>query len=406
MHIGIDGRALTNWRGFGVYLRELLAELSGLSGHDVTIFAEADQVRPDGPLAGLPAHWRRLALPPGGRSAFWREEVDLPRFYRHHPVDVFFHPDNNVCWHGGTPVVVTWHDSMVEMFPHYFFGHDPWRRTKGQIAHWLKLNLLKHTASRVITVSESSKRDLCRIGDLDPGRVVVVHNGVHPRFRPQRDVRLPERCAEQHDLQPGYILYAGGLNPHKNVEALVRSYAALTERDLGRPLPPLVLCGKLHDPDNPYIVTSAKQLQDLVQRLGLASRVRFLGYVPPDDRLVTLYNGASMLVFPSLYEGFGLPVAEALACGTPVITANSSSLPEVAGEAALLIDPGRTEQIAAAMAHLLTHEDLCERLSEAGPLQAARFRWESTARQTLAVLEAAGVAAPVPALTGTPSRIG
>lgn len=405
MHIGIDGRALANWRGFGVYLRELLAELGRLSGHDVTLFTAPGQER-DAWLAALPPHWRCVSLPAGGRSAFWREEVDLPRFYRQHAVDVFFHPDNNVCWHGGTPVVVTWHDSMVEMFPHYFFGAHPWRRAKGQVAHWLKLHLLRQTASRIITVSESSKRDLCRIGHLDPERVTVVHNGVHPRFRPQRDADLAGRCQVQHGLDPGYILYAGGLNPHKNVEALVRSYAALVDRDLGRPLPPLVLVGKLHDPDNPYIVTSAHQLQDLVQRLGLGNRVRFLGYVPPDDRLVTLYNGASMLVFPSLYEGFGLPVAEALACGTPVITANSSSLPEVAGAAALLVDPRRPEQIVAAMAHLLTHDGLCERLRQAGPLQAARFRWESTARQTLAVLEAAGTAAAVPALTGTPSRIG
>jgi glycosyltransferase involved in cell wall biosynthesis len=379
--------------------------LSRISAHEVTVFAEAAQARPDGPLASLPESWHRVALPPGGRSAFFREEVQLPRFYRHHPVDVFFHPDNNVCWHGQKPLVVTWHDSMVEMFPHYFFGHHPWRRTKGQLAHWLKLQLLRHTASRVITVSESSKQDLCRIGDLDPSRVVVVHNGVHPRFRPQRDAGLAERAFAQHGLLPGYILYAGGLNPHKNVEALVRAYAQLVDRDLGKPLPQLVLCGKLHDPDNPYIVTSARQLQDLVQRLGLAARVRFLGYVPPDERLVTLYNAASMLVFPSLYEGFGLPVAEALACGTPVITADGSSLPEVAGKAAILVQPKRTEQIAAAMALLLTHDDLCTRLREAGPVQAARFRWEYTARQTLAVLEAVGQAASVPTLAGTPSRI-
>jgi glycosyltransferase involved in cell wall biosynthesis len=405
MHIGIDGRALTNWRGFGVYLRELLAAMQRLSTHEVTIFAEADQIRADGPLASLPENWRQVVLPPGGRSAFFREELLLPRFYRRHPVDVFFHPDNNVCWHDHRPLVVTWHDSMVEMFPHYFFGRHPWRRTKGQLAHWLKLQLLRHTASRVITVSESSRQDLCRIGDLDPARVVVVHNGVHPRFRPQRDAGLAARAFEQHGLSPGYILYAGGLNPHKNVEALVQAYASLVDRDLGRPLPPLVLCGKLDDPDNPYIVTSARQLQGLVQRLGLGNRVRFLGYVPPDERLVTLYNAAAMLVFPSLYEGFGLPVAEALACGTPVITANGSSLPEVAGEAALLVNPHRTAQIAAAMAHLLTHDALCARLREAGPLQAAQFRWENTARQTIAVLEAAGMAAPAPALAGTPSRI-
>jgi glycosyltransferase involved in cell wall biosynthesis len=403
MRIGIDGRALTNWRGFGVYLRELLAAMGPLSGHDVTVFADAGQLGDNGALADLPAPWTRVALPQPGRSAFWHEEVRLARFYRQHPVDVFFHPDNNVCWHGGRPLVVTWHDSMVEMFPHYFFGHHPWRRGKGQLAHWLKLQLLRHTASRVITVSASSKQDLCRITDLDPARVVVVPNGVHPRFRPCRDDGLAGRLSAAYGLTPGYILYAGGLNPHKNVATLILAYAALAKQGLGRPLPPLVLCGKLHDPDNPYIVTNAGHLQALVQQLGLQERVRFLGFVPPDERLVTLYNGASLFVFPTLYEGFGLPVAEALACGTPVITANGSSLPEVAGAAALLVDPRRQDALARAMARVLTDDALCERLRVAGPLQAARFRWENTARQTLAVLEAAAL--PVPVLSGTPSRI-
>ena len=414
MHIGIDGRALTNWRGFGVYLRELLAELSRQSTHRVTLFLEAEQMREPGPLPALPdfpafpAAWNRVALPPAGRSAFWREEMVLPGFYRQHPVDVFFHPDNNLCWHGGTPMVVTWHDSMVEMFPDYFFGEHPWRRTKGQLAHWLKLQLLRHAADRVITVSASSKRDLCRIGHLSPDRVTVVHNGVHPRFRPQRESHLPERLLDDHTLRPGYILYAGGLNPHKNVDSLIRAYAMLLDRaqtEAGN-LPPLVLVGKLQDPQNPYIVTSARQLQELVAHLGLGARVRFLGYVPPDERLVRLYQGASMLVFPSLYEGFGLPVAEALACGTPVVTANGSSLPEVAGDAALLVDPCRVDHLADAMARLLADPVLARRLSEAGPRQAARFRWENTARQTLAVLEAAaqpGLAAIHQ--TGMPTRL-
>ncbi|MBC7545670.1 MAG: glycosyltransferase family 4 protein [Candidatus Sericytochromatia bacterium] len=406
MHIGIDGRALSNWRGFGVYLRELLAEIDRLSKHQVTLFVDADQSQTTGALAALPQAWRRIILPPSGRSAFWREEMRLPRFYRDHPVDVFFHPDNNVCWHGRQPMVVTWHDSMVEMFPDYFFGRHPWRRTKGQLAHWLKLQLLRHAASRVITVSESSKRDLCRIGDVAPERVVVVHNGVHPRFRPPTDDTLADRLQQDHGLTPGYILYAGGLNPHKNVEALIRAYATLLDRPLGGTLPPLVLAGKLQDPENPYIVTSARQLQDLVRQLGLTARVHFLGYVPPDEHLVTLYQGAAMLVFPSLYEGFGLPVAEALACGTPVVTANRSSLPEVAGDAALLIDPTSVPELAGAMARLLTDPALAQQLREAGPRQAARFRWETTARQTLAVLEAAVAVQRTPAAApaGSPTH--
>lgn len=384
MRIGIDARSLTNWRGFGVYLREMLSEVARQSQDPITLFVDSPSAVESWLARPLPETWRVVTLPPVGRSPFWRDEFSLPRFYRQHPVDVFWHPDNNVCWHGPTPTVVTWHDAMVEMFPQYFFGPGRHRQLKGRIAHWLKLQLVRHHVSRVITVSESSKRDLCRIADVPPEQVVVVPNGVHPRYRPRRDAGLQDRLAA-FQLRPGYILYTGGLNPHKNVATLITAYARIKADPAAPPLPPLVLCGKLEDSDNPYIVTSARALQDQVRRQGLGGDVHFLGYVPP-EKLVDLYNGAAMLTFPSLYEGFGLPPAEAMACGIPVITSRSSSLPEVVGEAALLIDPRDPGDLAVAICRVLSDESLARRLAVAGPVQAAGFRWESAARTTLEVL--------------------
>lgn len=379
MRIGIDARSLANWRGFGVYLRQLFEHFTA-TDHEWLLFYDASLQQPED--WGDRVSWFPLKLACG--SAFVREEWQLPRQYQAHTLDAFFHPDNNFCLHRGSRAIVTVHDMIVEKFPQYFFGDHPWRRFKGEGAHWLKRWLIRRQASHIITVSESSKRDIVDLVGVAPERVSVVYNGVSPMFRPLQDPGVAARVGRRYGFLGPYLLYAGGLNPHKNLGRLVDAYALLKQQGFPHRL---LLAGKKHDPLNKYILSSYQELIQRCRRHGLESEVLFLDYVPPDFRLVELINGADLFVFPSLYEGFGLPAAEALACGTPVVTSNLSSLPEVVGDSALKVDPTSVTELAGAMHRLLVDQDLRRECVEAGLLRARRFSWKDAAARTLSILE-------------------
>jgi glycosyltransferase involved in cell wall biosynthesis len=222
-------------------------------------------------------------------------------------------------------------------------------------------------ARRIVAVSESTKRDLVRSYSLSPDKVDVVYNGVDPSFRPlpskqvaafRRETELPER----------FILFVGTLEPRKNVVGLVEAYARLPKER-----PPLMLVGGkgwLYD-----------EIFARVEALGLSHEIRFVGYVPA-EALPLWYNAADLFVYPSLYEGFGLPALEAMACGTPVVTSMASSLPEVVGDAGRLVDPSDTEGLAAVMAQVLGSGEQREQMQIEGLAQASKFSWEQTAFYT------------------------
>jgi glycosyltransferase involved in cell wall biosynthesis len=234
-------------------------------------------------------------------------------------------------------------------------------------------------ATAVLADSRATKDDLVRAYGVDPGRVHVIYLGRDETFGPVRDVDQLARVREHYGVAGRYFLYVGTLQPRKNLGRVIDAFARHAD-DPALAGVQLVLAGKrgwLYD-----------DLFAQVTRLGLTSRVIFPGYVEETD-LPALLSGALALVFPSLYEGFGIPVLEAGACGVPVITSNTSSLPEVAGDAALLVDPHDVDAIADAMFRVATDAELRAELDRRGQENVKRFSWEKCARETLAVLEEA-----------------
>ena len=259
------------------------------------------------------------------------------------------------------------HDLSFLRFPEVF------RRTnRTYLSLFTRLSVRR--AARIIAGSESTRRDVIALCGASPGRVITVPYGVGEEFRPappdaveafRRDKGLPER----------FVLFLGTLEPRKNISRLIEAYGVLRRRaDVA--VPKLVIAGG----KGWFYETLFTQVADL----HLMDHVIFGGYVPADE-VAWWYRAAEMFVYPSRFEGFGLPVLEAMASGVPTITSTASSLPEVAGDAALLVDPDDTEALVEAMTRLLVDGDLAASLREAGLRQAAQFPWTRTAAETLAV---------------------
>jgi glycosyltransferase involved in cell wall biosynthesis len=228
-------------------------------------------------------------------------------------------------------------------------------------------------AARIITASEFSRRDIVARYGLHPGNVVVTSLAADPRFRPQmpRDI---VSALGPYGLRPGFFLSLGRLNRRKNLERLLEAHAQV--RATRGVDVPLVIGGKLD-----------YGFQEVVGRCNLtgeASGVRFVGLIP-DAALPAFYSAAACLVYPSLFEGFGLPVLEAMACGTPVVCSSRSALPELVGDAGLLVDPENVDALSQAMARILSDRDLREELGQRGLARSRQFSWAETARRTLAV---------------------
>lgn len=274
------------------------------------------------------------------------------------------------------PGVVTVHDSSYRFAPELMPRADA-------IAFRRFVPWSVRRAVRVVAVSDHAREDLLRsFPDLDPDRVAVVRNGVAADFTPDPDADA--HAAERFGFDPGYILFLGALQPRKNLERLLEAYAILRER---RPqTPALVLAGAAKG--------DTTALDERVDRLGLTGAVERIGYVDDVDGLRALYGAASVFAFPSLYEGFGLPIVEAMACGTPVLASDATALPETAGGAALLVDPHAPAAIADGLARLLDDADLRARLVAAGRERAATLTWQSAAERLVGVWQDALVAAP------------
>ena len=308
--------------------------------------------------------------------------ISFPRLWTHaclsvemlrRPPDVLFVPAHVLPLHHPPRTVVTVHDLGYLYFPE---AHKAWSR---RYLDWsTRFNARQATA--VIADSEATRRDLIAHYHIDPHKITVIYPGIGDEFRPITEDDLVAQARARYDLPATYLLYVGTLQPRKNLVRLISAYHQLCQQYPPALLPHLVIAGKkgwLYD----EILAQATDLR-------VSQRVRFPGYVDQQD-LPALLGGASALLMPSLYEGFGLPVLEAMACGTPVICSNTSSLPEVAGDAALLVDPLDVQGLVDAMAKLLSDDALRQDLVRRGFAQAARFSWAETARQALAVCERA-----------------
>lgn len=286
---------------------------------------------------------------------------------RHYKLDIIHDPNGIAPFIGpanGACRVVTVHDTFPFVYPQFHNRLDNWRY------HWLLPHTLRK-ASLVLTDSRNSQQDIQRYFGVSSERILAVPLGVDPSFRP---IAKPETVStlDRYGLRQPYLLYVGALNARKNLTRLLQAFVLLRPRF---PELKLVINGKRQ--------WRLAEFNATFEQLQLDGQVIFTGYVADAD-LPSLYTGASLFVFPSLYEGFGLPVLEAMACGTPVVASNASALPEVLGEAALLVDPFDVKAIAQAIEKGLSDEKLRAELRQRGLEQAAKYTWQQTAHETLA----------------------
>jgi glycosyltransferase involved in cell wall biosynthesis len=262
--------------------------------------------------------------------------------------------------------VVTFHDMTFFLYPQL--------HTRSKQAFFpLTIRASARSADAIIAVSESTRADSIRLLGIPGEKIIATPLGVDPAFRPIRDLESLDVVRQRYNLPDRFILYVGLVEPRKNLSGLIRAYRSALEGGIAHRL---VVVGRFG--------WSYQQVLDEIEALGLQERVQFTGYIPQAD-LPIVYNLASLFVYPTLYEGFGLPALEAMACGTPVVTSNVASLPEIIGEAGVLIPPGDQQALSQALQDVLSDPGLQTHLAIKGPQQASQFTWERTARQTLQV---------------------
>lgn len=340
-------------------------------------------------LLGLgSAHSFRLYLPARPQFDLFRANAELvvlrgQRLWTHgrlgphtkrHPPDVLFVPAHVLPLFGPPHTVVTVHDLGYEHFPQAHNWRQRW---------YLRWSTKRHTrlATRIIADSQATKDDLVALYGANPDRIHVVHLAADPDLQREEDEGRIQHVRRSYGIPSGaeYILHVGTIHPRKNLDRLVEAFSLLHRRLPGRKLH-LVLAGGMG--------YSGETVRQQVKHLGLENHVRFTGFVRVHD-LPALYTGAACYALPSLYEGFGFPALEAQACGTPLVCAGTSSLPEVAGEGALYFDPMAVDEMAGALQRVLTEPDLAAMLATKGRANLERFSWQKTARETLRVLEMA-----------------
>ncbi len=370
MRIAFDGTTLRPGRtGVGYYTEHLLHHLAAQAPADQIVVISNRAVDTTRPLPSsvsvASSSWRVPRM-------VWMQTL-APRLLRRQQVDVAHFTNGMVPVASPVPTVVTIHDMSLTLYPRY---HPP-RRV---LLNRPLVDLAARRADAIITVSQSAKRDIVRLYGLQPERVHVVHEAAAPEFRPVHDTTERERVRRRYGLADRFILYVGTIEPRKNLPKLIEGFA---RRRKSGDLPHQLVCA------GPYGWLS-RDIEDRIERLQIEDAVRFTGYVPFED-LPALYSLAEMFVFPSLYEGFGLPVIEAMACGTPVITGHVGALSEVAGGAVEHVDRLDAESLGDAIVGLARSRERRENFSALGLRRSHSFSWERAARETLEVYrQAAG----------------
>lgn len=288
----------------------------------------------------------------------WRRHLDL------------VHDPNGVMPIRMSPAkkVVTIHDVIPYIYPATCTMLD-WLIYR----FWLPFSV--HGLDRVITDSKNTKLDIVQFLPIEAEKIMVIPAAANKHYRRMNAEEI-QPALKRAKIDFSYILYVGSIEPRKNIPRLLEAYALLRQWSVNWQL---VIVGARN-------FWKSTPVAAVVERLRLQDYVHFTGYIAEQD-LPAIYNGADLFVFPSLYEGFGLPVLEAMACGTPVVTSNRSSLPEVAGDAAILIDPYDVDALTIAMQRILSDPDLAYEMATKGMIRAREFSWERTARETVAVYE-------------------
>lgn len=372
MRVALNAQLLSSaasYRAAGInrVLQHLLAELPAVPGNEQYLvyapYSDANRR-----LLAAPRVRSRLSRLPMDRPPVriaWEQTV-LPVELLREGADLlhalgFVSP---LAWRGKT--VVTVYDLSFLRFPEVYN-----RANRMYLGTFTPPSLRR--ADRVITISEDARRDVVELCGVAPERVTPILLAADERFHPAPPAEV-EAFRRRQGLPERFVLYQGTLQPRKNVEALVRAYALL--RSQGSDDHILVLAGPRGWQYEPIF--------ELTRQLGLEGSVTFPGFVPDDD-LPLWYSSATVFAFPSRYEGFGLPLLEAMACGAPVVSSNASSLPEVVGDAGLLVDPSDVEGLCSALRRVLEDEPLRQALSAAGQARARTFSWRRTASETVQV---------------------
>ena len=364
--IAIDIRRMTEF-GVGTYIRNVVRTLGRLD-HETTYFliGSPAKVKEIGPL---PANFHTIPLAEPERS--WKSYREFRAIVKRlecdlvHIPNLFSIPRALPC-----PYVMTVHDMLEHL-----------SRAREQTGFWgsLHFQLTKRVlrgAARIFAVSKFTKLEMEKLFDIPSGRIEVVYNAIDERFlHGHASAADRQLIAERYQVTYPFLLYAGRISPHKNVVRMIEAFSALKaelEKDQTFPDLKLIIIG-----DD---VSGNPDLRRTVIRSGVQNDVRFLGFVPIEV-LRTFYDAAKIFVFPSLYEGFGLPPLEAMAHGTPVVTSNVSSLPEVVGNAAVLVHPENVFEIMRALHRVLLDQPLREKMKERSYRQAAKFSWEKSVRR-------------------------
>lgn len=365
MRIGFDMHGLTELmqgsRTYAVNLAEALTAMDRDNAY--TLYLPQEVLDAPRETARFQARGN-VALRPIPASRFARLVWPFPRGLPGHGLDLY-HCQYIAPLFCPVPYVVTIHDILHESYPEFFPGRL--RRLMSML-----YPLSARRAARVLTVSEFSRQELIRLYRLPPERVVCCHNGVGPEFRVLEE-RAARAVVERYGVEGPYVLFVGRIEPRKNLSGLIQAMERLAGQGAHLPLVVVGMKDALFE----------EHYERTMQGRGSA-RVIFTGKAPQED-LPAFYNAATLTAYPSFAEGFGLPVLEAMACGSPVVTSNTTSLPEVAGDAAILVDPHDTEALAQAMHRVLTDPDLARRMRHEGLERAALFTWEQSARRTLEV---------------------
>ncbi len=369
-HIVIDARRSQDF-GIGTYIRSLVHALGIADPHNqYTLIVGRDE-------AGAPKD-----LPDNFKIAIYsRNDLDrldnvaFPVFLRSLRPDLVHIPLNRVPLAMVRPYVVTVHDMSSLLFEDE--GSDLHMRFR---RYRYRRGLMR--ANEVIAVSETTKRDIETLMGIPPAHIHRVYNGLDPAFFAHgngSDEQEKHRILERYQIQYPFLLYAGNIRPHKNVPRLVEAFAVVRDQLSTHPVYKdlrLIIIGDT--------ISQYPSVRQAVIKSRVESVVRFLGFVP-FETLRYFYEAATAFVFVSRYEGFGLPPLEAMACGTPVVASNVSSLPEVLGDAAVQVNPTNVFEIARGITEVLLDESLRAALVKCGHEQASRFSWERAAREVLAI---------------------
>ena len=380
--VAIDAR---KWRdyGIGTYVRNLVRHLARLD-HETTYFLFCD--RTDAmTLRDLAANFVPVIDESPGYG--FMEHVSIPLKLKRLGVELLHSPHYVVPFFCPTKSVVTIHDCIHLLFPQYLPNSGALHYARFMMGRAIR------RSSVVLTVSEASRADILRFyPEAQAERVQVVPNAIDPYLLEEPSEEEIERVRERYQIRGRFVLYAGNIKPHKNLDRLIAAYSLLKKR--GHDDVKLLIIG---DEVNRY-----GSFRRAVESAGIRQDVRFFGFVP-DSTLAVLYRLASVFAFPSLYEGFGLPPLEAMACGAPVVTSRLSSLPEVVGDAAVLVDPYDVEDIALGMARVLEDDVLRADLVARGRVRARSFSWERSVKAIHETyLKVLGV--PVPAVAAPETR--